>query len=228
MLVTQDTTGIVLSNTIFLLARAPEVWSRLREEVAGIGPVEDWRSPDLKNLKLLHNCIKESLRIHPLFHANGRVATTDTTLPTGGGPDGTAPIFIPTGTRVSTNFYTLYRDEAVFGQDINSFNPDRWNYISPSSWEFMPFSHGPRSCAGRHKALGETSYIIARMAVQFERIQSRDDRPWTENVKIGGEEWKWLSCSGAPRIMGNSMPSARFYERKFFYIALSNLMCIRI
>ncbi|KAA8566476.1 hypothetical protein EYC84_009038 [Monilinia fructicola] len=184
MLVTQDTTGIVLSNTLFLLSRAPEVWSRLREEVAGIGSVEDWRAPDLKNLRLLHNCIKESLRIHPLFHANSRVATTDTTLPTGGGPDGTAPIFIPTGTRVSTNFYTLHRNKSVFGEDIDSFNPDRWNYICPSSWEFMPFSHGPRSCAGRHKALGEASYIIARMAVQFERIESRDIRPWTEDIKL--------------------------------------------
>ncbi|KAB8293055.1 hypothetical protein EYC80_007415 [Monilinia laxa] len=171
-------------NSLTNNSRDPEIWSRLREEVAGMGPVEDWRAPDLKNLKLLHNCIKESLRIYPLFHANGRVATTDTTLPTGGGPDGTAPIFIPTGTRVSTNFYALHRDKAVFGEDINTFNPDRWNFISPSSWEFMPFSHGPRSCAGRHKALGEASYIIARMVVEFKRIESRDDRPWTENVKL--------------------------------------------
>ncbi|QSZ31172.1 hypothetical protein DSL72_000735 [Monilinia vaccinii-corymbosi] len=184
MLVTQDTTGIVLSNAIFLLSRAPEIWSRLREEVAGIGPVKDWKAADLKNLKLLHHCIKESLRIYPLFHANGRVAVTETTLPTGGGPDGTAPVFIPTGTRISTNFYTLHRDKSVFGDDIESFNPDRWNSISPSNWEFMPFSHGPRSCAGRHKALGEASYIIARMAVQFERIESRDYRPWTEDVKL--------------------------------------------
>ncbi|ESZ92447.1 hypothetical protein SBOR_7164 [Sclerotinia borealis F-4128] len=184
MLVTQDTTGIVLSNTIFLLSRAPNIWSRLREEVASLGLVEGWKAADLKNLKLLHNCIKESLRIYPLFYANSRVATADTTLPTGGGPNGTAPIFIPTGTRVSTNFYTLHREKSVFGEDIELFNPDRWNHISPNNWEFMPFSHGPRSCAGRHKALGEASYIIARMAAQFERIESRDDRPWTEELKL--------------------------------------------
>lgn len=59
MLVTQDTTGIVLSNTVFLLSRAPGVWSRVREEVAGIGPVGGWRSEGLKNLKLVHNCLKE-------------------------------------------------------------------------------------------------------------------------------------------------------------------------
>ncbi|KAF7876347.1 hypothetical protein EAF04_001440 [Stromatinia cepivora] len=184
MLVTQDTTGIVLSNTMFLLSRHPEVWARLREEVAGLGLVQGWGAADLKNLKLLHNSIKESMRIYPLFHANGRVALTDTKLPTGGGPDGIAPIFIPTGTRVSTNFYKLHRDKSVFGEDTEIFNPDRWNYISPNNWEFMPFSHGPRSCAGRHKAVGEASYIIARMALQFEWIESRDDRPWTEDVEL--------------------------------------------
>ncbi|TGO24665.1 hypothetical protein BPAE_0097g00090 [Botrytis paeoniae] len=184
MLVTQDTTGIVLSNTIFLLSRSPKIWARLREDIAALGPVQDWNTTDLKNLKLLHNCIKESLRIYPLFHANGRIALVDTTLPTGGGSDGTAPIFIPAGRRVSTNFYTLHREKSVFGADIEIFNPDRWNHIFPSNWEFMPFSHGPRSCAGRHKALGEASYIIARMATQFQQIESRDDRPWTEDVKL--------------------------------------------
>ncbi|KAF7912144.1 uncharacterized protein EAF01_001165 [Botrytis porri] len=184
MLVTQDTTGIVLSNTIFLLSRSPKIWTRLREDIAALGPVEVWNPTVLMNLKLLQNCIKESLRIYPLFHANSRIALVDTTLPTGGGPDGRAPIFIPAGRKVSTNFYTLHREKSVFGDDIEIFNPDRWNHISPSNWEFMPFSHGPRSCAGRHKALGEASYIIARMATQFQRIESRDDRPWTEDVKL--------------------------------------------
>ncbi|CAD6455059.1 34faba6f-1d64-4a46-8146-295d2341e539 [Sclerotinia trifoliorum] len=184
MLVTQDTTGIVLSNTIFLLSRHPEVWARLRKEVAGLGPFEDWSAADLKNLKLLHNSIKESLRIYPLFHANGRVALTKTTLPTGGGPDGKAPIFIPVGASVSTNFYKLHRDKSIFGEDIEIFNPDRWNDIFPNNWEYMPFSHGPRSCAGRHKAVGEASYIIARMALQFEMIETRDNRTWTEDVKL--------------------------------------------
>ncbi|KAF7883035.1 hypothetical protein EAF00_011524 [Botryotinia globosa] len=184
MLVTQDTTGIVLSNTIFLLSRSPEIWARLRTEISALGPIQDWSPTDLKNSILLHNCIKESLRIYPLFHANSRIALVDTALPTGGGSDGTAPIFIPAGRKVSTNFYTVHREKSVFGDDIEIFNPDRWNHISPSSWAFMPFSHGPRSCAGRHKALGEASYIIARMAAQFQRIESRDDRPWTEDVKL--------------------------------------------
>ena len=210
VLVTQDTTGVVLSNIISMLSRTPEVCSRIRGEVASLGPVEGWNATDLKNLKLLHSVIKESkfpipqyhsnlfsligiaLRLYPLFHANSRVAIVDTTLPTSGGPHGSAPIFIPVGTKVSTNFYTLHRQTSVFGEDIASFGPDRWDHIAPDRWdhiapdngEFMPFSHGPCSCAGRHKAFGESSYIIARMAVQFKQIKSCDDRPWTEDVKL--------------------------------------------
>ncbi|TVY14574.1 Cytochrome P450 monooxygenase fsdH [Lachnellula arida] len=184
MLVTQDTTGIVLSNTIFLLSRTPVIWERLRKEVATLGPYKEWNAPALKNLKLLHNILKESLRLHPLFASNSRVAAIDTILPTGGGPNGSAPIYVPAGSKVSVSYYTLHRQKSVFGEDVEIFNPDRWNHISPDSWEFLPFSHGPRSCAGRHKALGEASYIIARMASEFARIESRDDRAWTEDVKL--------------------------------------------
>ena len=59
MMVTQDTTGIVLSNTLFLLSRAPEVWNRLREEIYGLGPHENWTTQGLKGCKLLQNILKE-------------------------------------------------------------------------------------------------------------------------------------------------------------------------
>ncbi|TVY52344.1 Cytochrome P450 monooxygenase fsdH [Lachnellula cervina] len=62
MLVTQDTRGIVLSNTIFLLSRTPVIWERLRKEVATLGPYKEWNAPALKNLKLLHNILKECNR----------------------------------------------------------------------------------------------------------------------------------------------------------------------
>lgn len=125
-----------------------------------------------------------ALRIHSLFSRNSRVTMTDTVLPKGGGPDGSAPIFIPAGSKVSASFYTLHRQPSVFGEDVELFNPDRWNHTSPDSWEYMPFGHGPRSCAGRHKALSEASYIIGRLADKFVRIESRDDQPWTEEDKL--------------------------------------------
>ncbi|TVY81374.1 Cytochrome P450 monooxygenase lepH [Lachnellula suecica] len=184
MLVTQDTTGIVLSNTIFLLSRAPLIWKRLREEIAALGPFENWTAIDLKRSKLLQNIIQESLRIHPLFATNSRVAVKDTILPTGGGSDGLSPVLIPSGSKVNVCYHTMHHQSSVFGEEVELFNPDRWHTISPSAWEFLPFSHGPRGCAGRYRALTEASYVIARLAVQFERMESRDRRPWTEDLKL--------------------------------------------
>jgi len=125
-----------------------------------------------------------ALRLHPLFSSNSRVSAVDTILPTGGGHDGCSPIFVPVGSKIITSFYTLHRQPSVFGKDVETFNPDRWDHISPDSWEFMPFSHGPRSCAGRYKALTEASYIIGRLADKYARIESQDDQPWTEDVKL--------------------------------------------
>ena len=73
---------------------------------------------------------------------------------------------------------------SVFGKDVELFNPDRWNQITPGPWEYMPFGHGPRSCAGQDKALIEASYVILAMAKRFVRIESRDERDWVGEWKL--------------------------------------------
>lgn len=113
-----------------------------------------------------------------------RTALRDTILPTGGGADGFSPIFVPAGSDVMTNFYSLHRDSAVFGPAIETFNPDRWAHIAPTRWEYMAFSGGPRSCGGQHKALMEASYVVVRLAQRFARLESRDEREWMGVVKL--------------------------------------------
>ena len=113
-----------------------------------------------------------------MFCTSGRTSLRDTVLPRGGGPDGSAPIFVPADSRIITLFYGLHRNRQVFGEDIESFRPNRWNDINPGPWEYLPFSNGPRVCIGREKAMGEAAYIIARMAQRFEKLESRDDREW--------------------------------------------------
>lgn len=169
----------------------------------GLGPLRNWSAQGWKGSKLLQNILKEcklhihpdkwpntyfwkfaALRLHPLFSTNHRIALSDSILPAGGGPDGCAPIFVPAGSKVSTAFNTLHREPSIFGEDVEVFNPDRWNYISPESWEYMLFGHGPRSCAGRHKTLSEASYVIGRLADKFARLESRDNLPWTGEDKL--------------------------------------------
>lgn len=89
-----------------------------------------------------------ALRLHPVVPANTRQAAVDTTLPVGGGPDGTQPIFVKKGTCILYYVYAMHRREDIFGPEPESFNPERWNGLRPG-WGFLPFNGGPRICLGR-------------------------------------------------------------------------------
>ncbi|PQE21990.1 cytochrome P450 alkane hydroxylase protein [Rutstroemia sp. NJR-2017a BBW] len=167
ILVTQDTTAILLSNAIFNLSRHPSIWESLREEVLALE--QPLTSANLRKLTLLQNIFKETLRLQPPFANLARTAMTDTILPTGGGSDGSSPIYVFAGSTVTTSFYSLHRNPEVYGDNVEGFEPDRWNRIVPGRWDFMGFGGGPRGCAGQYKALIEASFVLAKLA------QSRAD-----------------------------------------------------
>ncbi|EMR91300.1 putative cytochrome p450 alkane protein [Botrytis cinerea BcDW1] len=185
MMAAQDTTPVLLSNTLFLLSRNSKVYDRLRSEVQSLDLEESQHLYDkLRSLSFLRNIINESLRLFPIFPALARISLKDTTLPKGGGKDGNSPIYVPRGTKLWANFYGLHRIESVFGPDVESFDPDRWYSIKPSPWEYMPFGGGPRACVGQNKALVEASYVLAKFAQLYKRIESRDARDWAGQQKL--------------------------------------------
>lgn len=117
------------------------------------------------------------------------MALRDTVLPTGGGPDGNAPIFVPAGTMFDTCSATLHRDKSIWGQDADVFRPERWSgKWRPSAFEVVPFGAGPRQCLAQQKATMETSYVIVRVLQEFETIESRDDRPWQGQVALAAKD----------------------------------------
>lgn len=83
-----------------------------------------------------------------MIPTNAREARQDTTIPHGGGADGTSPLFVKKGVVVMYNVYAMHRDERVFGSDPEAFVPERWRDLRPG-WGYLPFSGGPRICMGR-------------------------------------------------------------------------------
>ncbi|KAF2234769.1 cytochrome P450 [Viridothelium virens] len=177
MIAAADTTPLLISNTVFLLARHPEVFARLRSEVANITS-KPMSLEDTKQSSFLRNILRESLRLYPVFPTLARVALVDTVLPRGGGPDGSSPIFAPAGTRALSNFFALHRDKSVFGANVEEFDPGRWEKISPGPYEYMAFGVGQRACLGRQKAIAEASVALIRIAQEFKSIASRDESAW--------------------------------------------------
>lgn len=94
LLAGRDTTACTLSWLFLELSRNPRVVEKLKQEIQDhIG--DSGRQPtyqEIKDMKYLTWVINETLRLYPVVPFNVRGALKDTTLPRGGGPDGTEPV----------------------------------------------------------------------------------------------------------------------------------------
>ncbi|KAI9151554.1 Cytochrome P450 monooxygenase fsdH [Paramyrothecium foliicola] len=183
LLASRDTTASLLSNLFFLLAKEPAIYAKLRGDVLEILGKEPPTTEQLRDVEYLKWCIQESLRLHPPIPSNARVALRDTTLPRGGGRDGTGPVFVSKGTVIVYNVYSMHRDETIYGKDVEVFRPERWKGLRPG-WAYLPFNGGPRICLGQHFAMQEVTYLVARFVQTFETIRSMDERPWLETYAL--------------------------------------------
>ena len=139
-----------------MLAKRPDIWVTLREEVASTFPAGDPPASfeQLKNMRYLRAVLNESLRLHPIVPGNGRMALQDTVLPLGGGEDGQSALFVPKGRMVGWDIYAMQRRKDIYGEDADVFRPERWldsedeKALRPG-WAYLPFNGGARSCVGR-------------------------------------------------------------------------------
>lgn len=184
LLAARDTTAGLMSFLFFELARNPEVFKKLREEIVmNFGEGEDVNLREitfesLKKCEYLKWVLNETLRMYPSVPQNFRVATKDTTLPHGGGADGMSPIFVPKGTNVTYTVFATQRLERLYGKDADVFRPERWGEpeVKKVGWGFLPFNGGPRICLGQQFALTEASYVTVRILQVFKTIISHDEK----------------------------------------------------
>jgi benzoate 4-monooxygenase len=93
----------------------------------------------VKHLPYLEACINEALRIH---------STSSLGLPRLV-PEGGLTIcgqFFVEGTVLSVPSYSIHRDQAVWGEDVETYRPERWFERDQVAMQkaFNPFSTGPR------------------------------------------------------------------------------------
>ncbi|KAH8802503.1 cytochrome P450 [Xylogone sp. PMI_703] len=178
LLAGRDTTAAILVWILYELARHPDIYAKLRTEVLNtVGPTAMPTYTNLKDMKYLQAVINETVRIYPLPY-NVRVALKDTTLPRGGGPDGSLPVGIPAGTGVSFSTYNLHHNPDFYPSPeedpdfppMEQFVPDRWLTWHPKPWTFIPFSGGPRICLGQQFALAEMGYTLVKISQRFSRM----------------------------------------------------------
>lgn len=176
-----ETTGHTVSWTLFCIATSPGVQRKVAEELDAAGLLrKPGHSPrelvysDLRRLTYLNACMKESMRMFPVVSiGNGRMTNKVTKV---------GPYNIPPGVLVGVPLYVLHNTKHNWDSPM-SFRPERWleipteTYVYSStdpqadrgdSMTYMPFSEGPRNCAGQSLAKMEVLTLLAKLLSSFE------------------------------------------------------------
>ncbi|WQF90230.1 Putative cytochrome P450 [Colletotrichum destructivum] len=177
LLAGRDTTAGLLGWAFWNLSRNPKVYRKLRETIiTTFGTYKQPRDISFETLKscvYLQHTLKETLRLFPPVPLNARQAARDTTLPKGGGTDGLGSVFVKKGTEIGYSVYAMHRRKDIWGDDAETFNPDRWANRKPG-WDYLPFNGGPRICLGQQFALTEAAYVLTRLLQRFDQVENCD------------------------------------------------------
>ncbi|KAJ7454714.1 cytochrome P450 [Mycena latifolia] len=190
-----ETTSTALCNLFWFLLCNPITYSRLQVEIDSLGAdVLDCDAQ--KRLVYLNACINETLRLFPAVLSGSPRAPL-----IGGGGHAIGPHFVPEGTGVALNSYSLQRDPRYFSPAPDSFFPERWlsadeqRALKPAIFKstdeiihdtsaFIPFSFGPASCIGKNLACQEMRMFICTLMTKFDMHfeEGFDVRSWEDNL----------------------------------------------
>ena len=156
-----ETTANALSWALYLLARHPEAYARLRAEAALVLGGRTASASDIPRLGFALQVFKETLRLYPPAYLTSRLATREVEI---GGHR------IAAGTDVIANIFTMQRRPEYF-TDPDWFDPDRFEAAAEKAiprGAYVPFGAGPRICIGNNFAMMEGQLILATLAQRVE------------------------------------------------------------
>ncbi|KAH9360982.1 hypothetical protein HPB48_019584 [Haemaphysalis longicornis] len=174
-----DTTSAAISWCIYLLGQSPDAQKKVHDEMDLIFASDRDRYAsvaDLKEMKFLECCIKESLRLFPSVPIIGREIYKEFCI---------NDRVVPEGSIVIIFSYMLHRDPKAFPRP-EEFKPERFlpeNSLGRHPFAYVPFSAGPRNCIGQRFALMEEKIVLSNLFRRFS-VQSLAPR---DQLKLAGE-----------------------------------------
>lgn len=173
----QHTSSITSTWTTLFLAHNPQFMKRAIEEVDRVIPKERAVTfDDLQQLNLIHNSVKEALRLQPPLIMLMRKAKCDLEATCDGGKK---KFIIPKGDIVITSPSVSMRLPEVFSNP-NEFDPDRFSEErqEDKTWPFayLGFGGGMHSCMGEKFGLMQVKTIVATLLSKYE-IEPLDPLP---------------------------------------------------
>jgi cytochrome P450 len=151
------TTAHTLTWTLLLLALHPDVLQRVRIELDDVSDSATPGHTEIESLSFLDKVIRESMRVLPASSYSQRISVKPVQL---------GPFRLPAMTPIVFSQYITHHSPRLYSHP-DEFQPDRWDSIAPTSYEYLPFGAGPRRCIGAPLAMAELRTALAVMLKRF-------------------------------------------------------------
>ncbi|XP_071130896.1 cytochrome P450 3A24-like [Mytilus edulis] len=175
-----ETTSAVLAFLTHLLARHPDVQTRLSDEILSKIGKEEITYDSLSYMPYFNMVFDEVCRLYPTASLIvTRKAARDCVY---------GNLKIPAGMNVQVDVWGLHHDTELW-EDAKKFDPERFSSTNKDKikpFSFIPFGAGPRSCIGARFAMLETKIAIVRVLQKYRFEQSPETKEELE-----------LECRGA-------------------------------
>ncbi|MGZ5031012.1 MAG: cytochrome P450, partial [Methylobacter sp.] len=153
-----ETTANLLTWTLYLLARHPDVLARLRQELDQLPQDRMPTAEDLQQLVYTRAVLNESMRLRPPAGILMRKIAKDTEL------DG---YLLKQGRLAIFSIYNIHHHPDFWPQP-EQFDPERFLSDDSRRFVFMSFGTGERVCIGNHFALLESQVLLGMILLHFD------------------------------------------------------------
>ena len=155
-----ETSATALAWSLYLMASCPHIQERVHAEAAAVYDARTPQFADMRRLPLTRDVFRESMRLYPpvAFLARDAIQTEKMLTRT-----------VEPGSVVFVSPWLMHR-HATHWDHPDAFDPDRFE--TPGGQEalkcaYLPFSMGPRVCAGAAFALQEAVLLLSVLAQRY-------------------------------------------------------------
>ncbi|OSX56492.1 hypothetical protein POSPLADRAFT_1159998 [Postia placenta MAD-698-R-SB12] len=218
-----ETTSTALTWTLYALARAPDIQSKLREQLKAISvdSSDPSKPPAPEHLDVILSCtyldyvVREALRLHAPVTSTMRVASADDVIPVSKpfydrhGSVRTS-IHVKKGDIITIPIQAMNKNTEVWGDDAAEFRPERWarqkSAGPPGLWANMltfgngNSTYGTRACIGFRFAINEIKIFLFVLVRDIEFLM---DESIEIEKKVNVVARPWVKSEPD---MGNQMP----------------------
>lgn len=179
MLAGQDSVGAAVAFCIFLLAQNQDCQKRCVDELEEIFQRDNRpvTMHDLKEMRYLEMCIKETLRLYPSVPMLARKTGEETQL---------GKHIFPAGSNIFISPYATHRIPHIY-PNPEKFDPERFtpeNCEKRHPYAYIPFSAGPRYCIGNRFAILEMKTVISKILRTYDILPVKGKTTFTPIFRI--------------------------------------------